>query len=343
MGATGDSGTGESRADGSWAAESWVDRGLAERFEAERPRLTAVAQRLLGSRSDAEDAVQEAWVRLQRSGGSEVSSGSGEPDQGAGPGAITNLGGWLTTVTSRVCLDVLRSRRARPELLTDDSTHPLTAVEAGPEAYAEAADSVGTALLVVLDALGPAERLAFVLHDVFAVPFDEIGPVIDRSPTAARQLASRARRRVQSGSADGPVAGSRGRRREVVDAFLAASKEGRFADLLAVLDPDAVVRSDAAAAAMGSEPEIRGAEAVARAYEGRARAIAPALVDGLPGAVWRHRGEIKVVFVFDVDLAADGDDRVREVLLVADPERIARAEVSHAPGLTVLWWADPPA
>jgi hypothetical protein len=128
----------------------------------------------------------------------------------------------------------------------------------------------------------------------------------------------------------------------VVDAFLAASKEGRFADLLAVLDPDAVVRSDAAAAALGSEPEIRGAEAVARAYEGRARAIAPALVDGLPGAVWRHRGEIKVVFVFDVDLADDGD-RVREVLLVADPERIARADVSHEPGLTVLWWADPPA
>lgn len=310
-----------------------TDPGLAQDFEAERPRLTAVAQRLLGTRSDAEDAVQETWVRLQRSGGS---AGA------AGGDAITNLGGWLTTVTSRVCLDVLRSRRARPELLTDESAHPLTAVEAGPEAYAEAADSVGTALLVVLDALGPAERLAFVLHDVFAVPFDEIGPVIDRSPSAARQLASRARRRVQTGSADGPTAGSRGRRREVVDAFLAASKEGRFADLLAVLDPDAVVRSDAAAAAMGSEPEIRGAEAVARAYEGRARAIAPALVDGLPGAVWRHRGEIKVVFVFDVDLADDGD-RVREVMLVADPERIGHADVSREPGLTVLWWADPPA
>ncbi|GAB2593295.1 sigma-70 family RNA polymerase sigma factor [Microlunatus antarcticus] len=304
--------------------------GLARRFEAERPRLTAVAQRLLGSRSDAEDAVQEAWVRLQRS-------------EGPGADPIANLGGWLTTVTSRVCLDVLRARRSRPELLSDE-VHPVATAEAGPEAYAVVADSVGTALLVVLDALGPAERLAFVLHDVFAVPFEEIGPVIDRSPTAARQLASRARRRVQSGSPAGPTAGNRGRRREVVDAFLAASKEGRFADLLAVLDPDAVVRSDAAAAAMGSEPEIRGADAVARAYKGRARAIAPALVDGLPGAVWRHRGEIKVVFVFEVALGLDeedGGDRVRELLLVADPERLARAEVTHEPGLTVIWWDDP--
>jgi RNA polymerase sigma factor (sigma-70 family) len=312
-----------------------MDGGLAAEFEAERARLTAVAQRLLGSRADAEDAVQETWLRLQRSGGS---GDSGTADE------ITNLGGWLTTVTSRVCLDVLRARRARPQLVSDETHHPHAAVEVGPEAYAEAADSVGTALLVVLDALAPAERLAFVLHDVFAVPFDEIAPVIDRSPTAARQLASRARRRVQGGSAGAgvaPAAGSRGRRREVVDAFLAASKEGRFADLLAVLDPDAVVRADGAAAAMGSEAEIRGAEAIARAYQGRARAIAPALVDGLPGAIWRHRGEIKVVFVFEVDLGTDGADRVREVLLVADPARIARAEVSHEPGLTVLWWADP--
>ncbi|HEY0237243.1 MAG TPA: sigma-70 family RNA polymerase sigma factor [Friedmanniella sp.] len=318
-----------------------VDPGLAEQFEAERPRLTAVARRLLGSGADAEDAVQETWLRLQRS-----SRDGADPTD-----AIANLGGWLTTVTSRVCLDVLRARRVRPELLSDEPARPPGAVEAGPEAYAEAADSVGTALLVVLDALGPAERLAFVLHDVFAVPFDEIGPVIDRSPTAARQLASRARRRVRSGDPGGPAAsaepaGRRGRRREVVDAFLAASKEGRFADLLAVLDPDAVVRSDAAAAAMGSEPEIRGAEPIARAYDGRARAIAPALVDGLPGALWRHRGEIKVVFVFDVDLGDDEPgrpaDRVREVLLVADPERIARADVSHEPGLTIIWWNDPP-
>lgn len=303
-----------------------VDPGLASEFEAERARLTAVAQRLLGSRPDAEDAVQETWVRLQR-------SGSSDP--------ITNLGGWLTTVTSRVCLDVLRARRARPELLADDAARPATASEPGPEAYAEVADGVGTALLVVLDALGPAERLAFVLHDAFAVPFDEIGPVIDRSPTAARQLASRARRRVQGVSPAGPSARDRGRRREVVDAFLAASRQGRFADLLAVLDPDAVVRSDAAAAALGSEVELRGAETIARAYEGRARAIAPALVDGLPAAVWRHRGEVKVVFVFEVDLDDGGDDRVRELLLVADPERLARAEVSHEPGLTVIWWADP--
>ncbi|GAA3566391.1 sigma-70 family RNA polymerase sigma factor [Microlunatus spumicola] len=308
-----------------------LDEGLAREFEAARPRLTAVAQRLLGSRGDAEDAVQEAWLRLQRAGGTGSPGGADE---------ITNLGGWLTTVTSRICLDVLRARRARPELLGDDAVRPVSAAEVGPEAYAEAADAVGTALLVVLDALAPAERLAFVLHDVFALPFDEIGPVVDRSPTAARQLASRARRRVQGGTPDATVAVSRSRRREVVDAFLAASREGRFADLLAVLDPDAVVRSDAAAAAMGSERELRGAEAVARAYEGRARAIAPALVDGLPGAVWRHLGEIKVVFVFDVDLTADGG-RVRELLLVADPERIARADVSREPGLTVLWWDDP--
>ena len=303
-----------------------MDQELAHRFEAERRRLVAVAQRLLGSRADAEDAVQETWVRLQRS---------------AVEDRVTNLSGWLTTVTSRVCLDVLRARRARPELLDDEPARAVAAAETGPEAYAEVADGVGAALLVVLDTLAPAERLAFVLHDVFAVPFDEIGPVIDRSPAAARQLASRARRRVQGGAPDG-VAPSRSRRRTAVDAFLTASKEGRFADLLAVLDPDAVVRSDAAAAAMGSEAELRGAEAIARAYEGRARAIAPALVDGLPGAVWRHRGEIKVVFVFDVALGeAEGDDRVREVVLVADPERIARADVGHEPGLTVLWWADP--
>ena len=305
-----------------------ADEGLAERFEAERPRLTAVAQRLLGSRADAEDAVQEAWVRLQRTAG---------PVSEPGAGDITNLGGWLTTVTSRVCLDVLRARRIRPELLTDPPVEPPAGLEDGPEAYAEVADSVGAALLVVLDALGPAERLAFVLHDVFAMPFTEVGPVIDRSPAAARQLASRARRRVQEGG--DPAAGAaphRGRRREVVDAFLAASKEGRFADLLAVLDPDAMVRADPTAAAMGAEAELRGAEAIARAYDGRAQALAPALVDGLPGALWRHRGDIKVVFVFEVV-----GDRVREVTLVADPERIARAEVSREPGLTVLWWDDP--
>ena len=312
--------------------------GLAQELEAQRPRLTLLAQRLLGSRADAEDAVQETWVRLQRS------------DEAGTADAITNLGGWLTTVTSRVCLDVLRARRARPELLTDDP-RPV-AVEAGPEAYAEAADRMGTALLVVLDALGPAERVAFVLHDVFAVPFDEIGSVLDRSPSAARQLASRACRRVQGSTPLGRVSPpSRDRRRQVVDAFLVASQQGRFADLLAVLDPDAVVRSDAAAAALGSEPALRGAEAVARAYEGRARAIAPALVDGLPGAVWRHRGEIKVVFVFDVVLDDQDSDqggviddvagRVREVFLVADPDRIARAEVTRAPGRTVLWWDDP--
>ena len=221
---------------------------LADRFEENRLRLRGVAFRMLGSGADADDAVQESWLRLARADTSEVE----------------NLPGWLTTVVARVCLDMLRSRRSRRE----EPTHDDISVDIGdegpdPEHQAMLADSVGLALLVVLDTLTPAERLAFVLHDMFAVPFDEIAPIVDRSPDAAKMLASRARRRVQSASAPDP---DRVRHRQIVDAFLAASREGNFEALLAVLDPDAVMRSDGAAAASGAPALISGAHAVAQQF-----------------------------------------------------------------------------
>src|SRR5436309_11814993 len=215
---------------------------LAREFEANRNRLRAVAYRMLGSMSEAEDAVQECWLRLSRSDTS----------------GVQNLGGWLTTVVARICLDMLRSRNSRREESLEASVpEPITSRESGidPEQEALLADSVGLALLVVLDTLNPAERLAFVLHDIFAVPFDEIAPIVGRSPTAARQLASRARRRVQ-GAATAPDVDLT-RQREVVDAFLAASRGGDFDALLAVLDPDVVLRADSAAVHMGSSTEVR--------------------------------------------------------------------------------------
>ncbi len=216
--------------------------GLADRFEASRNHLRAVAYRMLGSMSEADDAVQEAWLRVSRSGTS----------------GVENLGGWLTTVVARVCLDLLRSRKSRrEEPLGVHLQDPI----ANPEHEALLADSVGLALLVVLETLAPAERLAFVLHDMFAVPFDEIAPIVGRSPAAARQLASRARRRVQGAATVSDT--DRARQREVVDAFLAASRGGDFAALLAVLDPDVVLRADRAAVEMGSAKEVRGAAAVA--------------------------------------------------------------------------------
>lgn len=290
-------------------------RGLAGEFEAERTRLTAVAQRLLGSRSDAEDAVQETWVRLQRSGE------AGTADE------ITNLGGWLTTVTSRVCLDVLRARRARPELLSD-VTHPGTAVEAGPEAYAEAADSVGTALLVVLDALGPAERLAFVLHDVFGVPFEQIAPLVDRSPAAARQLASRARRRVQ---ASAPTPDGQAAQREVVDAFFAAARSGNFERLIAVLHPDVVLRADLGpTVARGLPGRVMGVDAVAARAAMFARdelRVLPALVNGSAGVVIMATDRPVSVMAFTV---ARG--RVVAIDVLGDPERLRRLDLSALPG-----------
>ncbi len=257
---------------------------LAEQFEAERPHLQAVAYRMLGSLSEA-DAVQESWLRLRRSDSS----------------GIENLGGWLTTVVARVCLDLLRSRESRRE--EPQSVHvpdPIVSREdeIDPEHEALLADSVGLALLVVLDTLKPAERLAFVLHDLFAVPFDEIAPIIVRSPTAARQLASCARRRVR-GAATVPDSDLT-RQREVVDAFLAASRDGNFDALLEVLDPDVVLRADPAAVHAGASREVRGAPAVARQFAGRAREAQPALVNGSVGLMWAPSGRPRVVFGFTI-------------------------------------------
>ena len=261
---------------------------LAEQFEAERPRLQAVAYRMLGSLSEVDDAVQESWLRLSRSNTS----------------GVLNLGGWLTTVVARVCLDMLRSRESRREEPLDMHVpDPIVSHEGGidPEQEALLADSVGLALLVVLDTLTPAERLAFVLHDLFAVPFDEIAPIVGRSETATRQLTSRARRRVQ-GVAAVPDADLT-LQRKVVDAFLAASREGSFDALLAVLDPDVVLRADRAAVQAGALREVRGAAAVAETFSGRARFAQPALVNGAVGAMWAPGGRPRVVFGFTIPSA----------------------------------------
>src|SRR5262245_56594599 len=275
---------------------------LAEQFEENRPHLRAVAYRMLGSSAEADDAVQETWLRLSRSG----------------TGGVENLGGWLTTIVARVSLNMLRSRTLRREEPMDPPvTGPPAAEPANgtdPEHEAVLADSVGLAMLVVLDTLTPAERLAFVLHDMIAVPFEEIAPIVERSPVATRQLASRARRRVQEAGSGDPDTerqpGEISRRREVVHAFLAASREGDFDALLTMLDPDIALRADAAAAQMGADsPDaaaarmgadgaVTGARAVAGFFSGRAAAVRPALIDGAPGAIWTHRGETRVVFAF---------------------------------------------
>ena len=276
---------------------------LAERFEANRTHLRAVAHRMLGSLSEADDAVQEAWLRLNRSGASDVE----------------NLGAWLTTVVARVCLDMLRSRKSRRE-------EPLDApwadhAGADPEHEAVLADSVGLAMLVVLETLAPAERLAFVLHDMFAVPFDEIAPIVGRTPAAARQLASRARRRVQG--ADAVRDGDRTRRRKVVDAFLAASREGDFEALLALLDPDVVLRADLTVVRSGAAAEVRGAAAVAGTFSGRARAAQPALVNGVPGAVWAPGGQPRVVFDFTIS-----GGKIVKIEMLGDPERLDQLDLA---------------
>ena len=283
---------------------------LAERFEENRPHLRAVAYRMLGSSAEADDAVQETWLRLSR----------------AGVGGVENLSGWLTTIVARVSLNMLRSRTLRREEPMDPpaSGQPVVPPPNGtdPEHEAVLADSVGLALLVVLDTLTPAERLAFVLHDMFAVPFEEIAPIVERSPVATRQLASRARRRVQeAGPGDPP--GEISRRREVVAAFLAASREGDFDALLTMLDPDIVLRADNAAAQMGADTEAIGPRAVAGIFSGRAKALRPALIDGAPGAVWAYRGETRVVFAFTFT-----GGTIAAIEQIADPERIARLEVT---------------
>jgi RNA polymerase sigma factor (sigma-70 family) len=253
---------------------------LAHQFEAERPRLRAMAYRMLGSLTEAEDAVQEVWLHLSRSDTS----------------SIANLGGWLTTVAARVCLNLLQARKARHEESLEASAHELiTSREDGidPEQEALLADSVGLALLVILDTLTPAERLAFVLHDIFEMPFDEIARVVERSEPATRQLASRARRRVREATKgqDTDLATSRA----VVDAFLAASRDGNFAALLTLLDPDVVLRADRAAVSMGAPEEVRGAVAVAKQVAGRVRGLQVALVNGAMGAVAK-RGQQILVF-----------------------------------------------
>jgi RNA polymerase sigma-70 factor (ECF subfamily) len=275
---------------------------LAEQFEANRARLRGVAFRMLGSSSEVDDAVQETWLRLSRSDAS----------------ALDNLGGWLTTVVARICLDMLRSRKSRreepigphvPEPVANDEHQRDT----------EMADSVGAALLVVLETLAPAERLAFVLHDMFAVPFEEIAPIVGRTPAAARQLASRARRRVQGT----PVPDvDLGRQRKIVDAFLAASRNGDFEGLLAVLDPDVVFRADQAAQRLGSLAEIRGAAAVAETFKGRAQAAKPALVDGAMAVAVIFGGQLRIVLRLTM-----AGDRIAGVEAVADAERIDEFEV----------------
>ncbi len=280
---------------------------LAERFEEHRTHLRAVAYRILGSPADADDAVQEAWLRLARSDSSQVE----------------NLGGWLTTVVARVSLNMLQSRKTRREdpvgsHLPDEITG--CAVGAGPEHLAVLADSVGLALLVVLDTLTPAERLAFVLHDMFAMPFEEIAPIVERSPAATRQLASRARRRVQ-GAETTPDADLT-RRREIVQAFLAASRNGDLGALVAALDPDVLLRADHAAVRMGSEPEVRGAQAVSAFFCGRARAARLVLINGVTGAVWMQGGRPRVVFSFTLD-----NGKITAIDLLADPDELSQLDL----------------
>jgi RNA polymerase sigma-70 factor, ECF subfamily len=272
-----------------------------EQFERQRAHLRSVAYRMLGSLSEADDAVQEAWLRLNRSGAA----------------GIENLGGWLTTVVARVCLDMLRARRARAEEYVGTwLPEPVVSdAEADPAHEAELADSVGLALLVVLETLTPAERLAFVLHDMFAVPFEDIAPIVDRTPAAARQLASRARRRVR-GAAPSPDA-DLSRQQEIVDAFLAASQAGDFEALLRVLDPDVVLRVDTVA---GDRPPVSGARAVAAAILERGRPFAPlaqpAVVNGGAGAVVAAGGRTIAVVGFAIE-----NDRLVAIDIVANPAK----------------------
>ena len=288
---------------------------LAQRFEANRTHLRAVAYRMLGSISEADDALQEAWLRLDRSDAS----------------GIQNLGGWLTTVVARVCLDMLRSRKTRGEVSLDEPSgvrlpDPLVSREQDgidPEHEALLADSVGLALLVVLDTLTPAERLAFVLHDMFAVPFEEIAPIVGRSTTTARQLASRARRRVRG--ADMAPDADLTRQREAVDAFLVAARGGDFDALVAVLDPDVVLQADRGGVPAGALREVRGAQAVAEqalTFSHFAPFARPALVNGAAGVVVFERGRPFSIMGFTVR-----DGKIVEIDILADPERLGQLDL----------------
>jgi RNA polymerase sigma-70 factor, ECF subfamily len=269
-------------------------------LEEQRTHLRAVAYRLLGSVHEADDAVQETWLRLERSDVSDVD----------------NLPAWLTTVVSRICVDQLRSRASRREDLGAEPTGVPQDLATDPAAETEHADAVGRALMVVLDTLAPAERLAFCLHDLFGLSFDEIAPMLGRSSAACRQLASRARRRVRGqGEA---VEADRARQREVVEAFLDASRHGKFDRLLALLHPDAVMSADAATVAMGSPALLSGADEVARMFSGRAQAARLTELDGYAAAKWSVRGEVKIVIAFTVEGGV-----IREIeLLAGDLERL---------------------
>lgn len=282
---------------------------LAERMKADHRHLTAVAYRMLGSLTDAEDAVQEAWIRLSRTDTS----------------GVANLTGWLTTVVARVCLDMLRSRKSRrEELLGAHVPEPAIARETAvdPESEMVLADSVGLALLVVLETLQPAERIAFVLHDMFDLPFEEIAPIVDRSPVAARQLASRARRRVHGAPTrrEPDVA----RQREVVEAFVVAARGGDFDALLAILDPDVVLRLDRAVTRSSAPSEVRGAATVAKgAIAAGARAARPALIDGSVGLVVAPRGRLLLVLVFTIT-----DGKIVAIDAVGEPDRLEQLELA---------------
>lgn len=279
---------------------------LADEFEANRAHLKAAAYRMLGSRSEAEDAVQEAWLRLSRTDTT----------------GVGNLGGWLTTVVARICLDMLRARKTRREEPLELPAHGGIADPAkNPEGEAAFADSVGLALLVVLQTLAPAERVAFVLHDMFDLPFDEIAPIIGRSSAATRQLASRARRRVQ-GTDETPDIDF-GRKRTIAEAFLTASRNGDLEALIAVLAPDVVFRPDAMAAGFGKVGETRGALDVAELFKGRARAAEAALVDGEVGYIVRVEGELRVVVALTI---AGG--KILAIDAFADPDHLARIDYS---------------
>lgn len=284
---------------------------LANLFEANRSHLRSVAYRMLGSANEADDAVQEAWLRLSRSDADE----------------IRNLEGWLTTVVARVCLDMLRSRKARREEELDaEVVEPSSTSEAAadPEQEALLADSVGLALLVVLDTLAPAERVAFVLHDVFDVSFDEIASIVDRTPAAARQLASRARRRVRG--EDAVLASDLKSQRVVVDAFLKALRAGDFEGLLAVLDPDVVVRLDSAAGAPGAPRELRGAENWARgavAFSRLARFVQPAIINGNVGLVFAAGGKLSRALIFAIV-----NGKIANVEIIAEPARVQQLNIA---------------
>ena len=271
---------------------------LAQRFEANRPHLRAVALRILGSPTEADDALQEAWIKVSR----------------AESGGVENIAGWFTTVVARIALDMLRSRRARREDPFDLATiEQSSTAEIDPEAETVLADSLGQALLIVLERLAPQERLAFVLHDMFDVPFDEIAAIVGRSPAAARQLASRARRRVRGATGGDDVE----RRLQVVGAFLAAARGGDFDGLLRLLAPDATLSADAVSVAAGSPPLVRGATAVAKVFAGRAQTAEVALIDGLPGLIWAPGGRPRVVWQFEIS-----GGLVTQIVSIAARERI---------------------